>query len=80
MPMDTEDLPVLARARLASGLTRNDMASALGMERSRYASLEVMPLNMTMGELRILSSELNGDGRTILGEWIYSLLGLKEPF
>ena len=80
MPMSTDDLPALARARLASGLTRDDMASALGLEKSQYASLEVTPLNMSIGELRALSSELNGDGKAILTQWICSLLGLKEPF
>lgn len=76
--MGAEDLPALARARLASGLTRDDMASALGMGCSDYASLEVTPLSMTVGELRLLSAELNGDGKAILGQWICSLLGLKD--
>ena len=54
------------------------MASALGMGCSDYASLEVTPLSMTVGELRLLSAELNGDGKAILGRWICSLLGLKD--
>ena len=67
-----EDLSPIALARLASALTMDDAATITGMSKSTYAHAEEHPLELTLGEFRALSKELNADGRKVLQEWIAS--------
>lgn len=71
--MDSSQSPI-AYARLASALTMDEAAVATGMSRSEYAHREEHPLELTLGELKALSSELNEDGVSYLRKWTSMLL------
>lgn len=72
-----DDLSPVACARLASALTTEEAATAIGTSRSNYVHLEERPLGFTLGELYALSSELNDDGLTYLNGWINGLFASK---
>ena len=71
-----EDLSPIALARLASALTLEDAARITGMSKMDYQRVEAHPLEMTIGELRALCSEMNSDGEGVIREWVSTLLGL----
>ena len=71
--MNSSQSPI-AYARLASALTTDEAAAALGMSKSEYIRHEEHPLELTLGELKALSSELNEDGISYLCKWTCTLL------
>ena len=71
--MDSSQSPI-ACARLASALTMDEAAAITGMSKSTYAHREEHPLELTLGELKALSTELNKDGVNLLRSWTSLLL------
>ena len=63
-------------ARLASALTLDEAASITGMSRAAYQRAEEHPLELTLGELKALYSEMNQDGQSIMFTWAKALFGL----
>ena len=72
----SNDISPIAAARLESALTAEDAARIMGMSLGAYLRVEEHPLEMTLGELRALYSELNEDGVRVLARWS---LGILEP-
>lgn len=73
-----DDISPIAAARLESALTAEDAARIMGMSLGAYLRIEEHPLEMTIGELRALYSELNEDGMKVLARWSLGILEANQ--
>ena len=71
-----DNVSQITMAREASALTIDDASIITGMSKAEYQRIEDHPLEMTLGELRALCSELNSDGRVAISLWLDSFCGL----
>lgn len=63
----------LVRARMASGLTREQCAAALRTTMDDYVELEEYPGRMTINELAMLCRSLNPAGRKVVRDVVGSM-------
>lgn len=67
----------ITSARAASGLTLEDARKILGYSYQPYKNRELDPSSFTAGELRMLYTEFNIDGKRIFARWLSSFFGLR---